>query len=153
MQTRPWYSYVKRFFKLLETRSVDPVISPPATEWEIRSLVNHAASRQLMLDPSYLDLLRYSNGIVEAGLRLYGAGLPASDALGRLNLVEQNEHVFMRPHETVLGGNHRDFFMCDTSGNFYRRDREHMDIVDAYTSCDALLVSIFKEHVEHLKCR
>ena len=149
MKNHPWSDLVQRYSDF--EMKFEGNLPSPATEDQLHSMIDGLERDSLVIDETYIDFLRTRNGTSFNGLMLYGAGISDNDPYRRLDLVLMNRFHWDRCEATVLGTSDVDIYVITRPGGpFCRLDRPSWDVIDEFSSCDDLLVSIFTQELARL---
>jgi hypothetical protein len=127
---------------------------PAATRLEINHLQTTCERRGLVIDPSYLALLKKANGTGYDGLFFCGVNIPQKDSYGRIDLFDENDLIDERGDDTIYGLWQDEFFVqVASTGKFERRSVVTADAYHVYSRCEELLAAVLAEEVGYLEER
>ena len=149
MNEHTWNGLVEAYISIERKRKADS--PPPASEAELKAMLEAAKPDGLHIPNEYVDLLRIRNGTSFNGLMLYAADIRRTDKFRRGDMIVMNQYHWTRGEATVLGTSDIDLYVvADANGPYRRLDRPSWDVIDEYATCDELLTSIFERQLESL---
>jgi len=144
-----WEPLLDRYLTYTEQRG--GLRPPAATPMEIDRLQTISERLGLVIDPSYVALLKKANGTGYDGLFFCGISIPSEDKYGRIDLVDENELIDERGDDTIYGLWQDEFFVrVASTGQFERRSVATADAYHVYPTCEELFTAVLTEEVGYL---
>ncbi len=144
-----WEPLLEKY--LAYTQKYEKSRPPPATLQESDRLLSLAERFGLVIDPSYIALLKKVNGTGFDGLFFCGVCIPENDRYGRIDLVAQNELIDERGDDTIYGLWQDEFFVrVASTGQFERRSVATAEDYYVYSTCEELLTAVLAEQVGYM---